>query len=252
VKVFVSKLACPFCSDPLAADYEQLLQHFVKHFRWGPFTCSCGALFSRKAHSFALHVLVKHLTLAWQCNTCDEFCETASLAEDHCQFRRFSESERRQLLCSTCLKAFKTEARFQLHKTRCRERLDDELRKDAILKKSIQDCLSTMPGMALFGATLRPGVTVNQAKLEELTKQWNALDVEVTLFEKGFGKRSVWKELNPSHSKPWVENVLLVVLWHLGAQKVNFFRKGDAVTAVAWLDMLGCTGHSARKIAPFL
>jgi hypothetical protein len=40
-------------------------------------------------------------------------------------------------------------------------------------------------------------------------------------------------------------------LWHLGAQKVNFFRKGDAVTAAAWLDMLGCIGHSARKIAPF-
>jgi hypothetical protein len=250
VKAFVSKLTCPFCFETLAADYEQLLQHFVSHFRWGPFTCICGALFSRKAQSFALHVLVRHLTLAWQCSTCDEFCETASLAEDHCQFRRFSESER-QLLCSTCLIAFKTEARFQLHVTRCRERLDDELQKDAVLKQSIQDCLSTMPGMALFGATLRPGVAVNQAKLEELTKQWRALEVEVTLFENGFGRRSVWKELNPSHSKPWVENMLLIILWHLGAQKVNFFRKGDAVTAAAWLDMLGCIGHSARKIAPF-
>jgi hypothetical protein len=250
-KPFVTTLVCPLCSEAISPSYSELFQHFVKHhFRFGPATCVCGMVFSRKAHSFADHVLVHHLKLVWQCVTCLELCDTGASAEEHCQLKRFSQADQ-GLTCATCLKAYKTEVRFRQHEPRCRDRLEKELQKDKALKKSIHDCLATMPGMALFGSTLRPGIRVNSGNLTGIVKTWSELDVDVKLFERGFGKQSVWKELNPSHRKPWIEVVLLVVLWHVGALKMDFFRKGDSEVAAKLLDFLGCKGHSPKKIGPY-
>lgn len=71
------------------------------------------------------------------------------------------------------------------------------------------------------------------------------------LFKLGFGSKSVRKELKPVHYKTWLETTLLVVLWHLGAEKTMLFAKKDAKTACEWLDGFYLRGHEEKKVTAY-
>jgi hypothetical protein len=175
-----------------------------------------------------------------KCKTCNEVCTSLKRAEQHCQTKRFQEHNG-GWTCTTCLLFFKTETGFTQHSVDCKRRVKVEIERGAASKKAIVACLSAMPGMALFGARLHGGQPPPRPEpLERIVAKWLQLDVEINLFECGFGSPASWKELSPTHTKPWVEVVLLVVLWHLGADKVNFFQKGDADHAEVMLTALGC------------
>jgi hypothetical protein len=248
----VDTLDCPFCFEKQVAEYDALRNHFKRvHFRWGPADCVCGTRFEFKAKSFADHVMTVHMNLSWMCATCDERCDSAAAADAHCGAERlFRNASSSPLLCPLCLRAYVTVGGRERHNVTCKQKFAVALRQGSALIVGIRSALSTMPGMALFGAQVMPGVA-RDTYLEDLVSRWEALPPVVDVFEAGFGNRAAWKGISPLHRKSWLELVLLVVLWHAGSVKWTTFARGDAAAAEAFLEFLGSKALSQKKITVF-
>lgn len=252
VSCAVDTLTCPLCQGELDPSVQELNTHMVKfHFRFGPADCSvCKQRFERKAQSFAEHVLTEHMNLSWRCETCAELCRTAGEAESHCALARFR-NEENPLVCPVCLLPYQTDSGRLRHEVKCKARFLAELERGVAVRSTIRNALSTMPGMALFGASVMRGVVANCSQLDALVTQWEALPVELDVFVAGYGNKASWKEISPMHRKSWLELVLLVVLWHAGAKKWTCYSRGDAAAARAFLEVLGSTALSERKIGTY-
>jgi hypothetical protein len=189
-------------------------------------------------------------TLSWKCATCDERCISAAAAKAHCEVKRFQDASAGSV-CPVCLISYQTDNGRERHESKCKARFADELGRDSAIGGAIRSALSTLPGMALFGAEVMPGVAADTRELEALVSRWESLGPALSVFDAGFGNHAAWKEISPLHRKSWLEVVLLVILWHAGDVKWSCFRRGDAVAAEAFLELLGSRALSQKKIATF-